>query len=68
MIVVKMIDMLEIIGLRGRRMGGVSPPLTYTHCVVWDGAYFVFVTSRRTDPTFYGKKETKKQKSMRTLN
>ena len=49
-------------------MGGVSPPLTYTHCVVWDGAYFVFVTSRRTDPTFYGKKETKKQKSMRTLN
>ena len=57
MIVVKMIDMLEIIGLRGRRMGGVSPPLTYTHCVVWDGAYFVFVTSRRTDQRFTEKKK-----------
>ena len=42
-------------------MGGVSPPLTYTHCVVWDGAFFLFVTSRRTDQRFTEKrnKETK---------
>lgn len=58
---VKMTDMLESIGLRGRRMGGVSPPLTYTHCVVWDGAYFVFVTSGRTDQRFTKKRNKQKK-------
>lgn len=58
---VKMTDMLESIGLRERRMGGVSPPLTYTHCVVWDGAYFVFVTSGRTDQRFTKKRNKQKK-------
>ena len=61
---VKMSDMLESVGLRGRRVGGVSPPLSYTQCVVWDGAYFVFVTSRiaKDRPTFYEKKRNKQKK------
>lgn len=61
---VKMSDMLESVGLRGRRVGRVSSPLSYTQCVVWDGVYFVFVTSRiaKDRPTFYEKKRNKQKK------